>query len=198
MATDAPHVPPRQSSRGPLPLMALIAILVLFVALQPVLTNALRNWTAQPVPEATIPPRPLPRLQLVGPDGAAASLDAYSGRPFVLNVWATWCPPCREELPALDKMAEHLKGGTDVAVLALSVDTVSAAQVQAFLKARGIDELVLFRGEPEAVLQALRVPGLPTTLLIDREGREVGRLVGATAWDSESVMTAVRQLLLNR
>jgi thiol-disulfide isomerase/thioredoxin len=107
--------------------------------------------------------------------------------PFLLNIWATWCPPCREEMPSLDRLAARLDSDPGLGIIALSVDRVSFAQLRAFYTSYNITHLKLYRGEEAGVLDALRVPGLPTTLLLDASRRETARLVGPTDWDSPAI-----------
>jgi len=110
------------------------------------------------------------------------------GAPVLLvNIWATWCPPCREEMPSLDRLAARVDRHPGLGIIALSVDRVSFAQLRAFYTSYNITHLNIYRGEEADVLNALRVPGLPTTLLLDASRRETARLVGPTDWDSAAI-----------
>jgi thiol-disulfide isomerase/thioredoxin len=125
--------------------------------------------------------------------GEAVELSRFRGRPILVNVWATWCRPCREEIPSLDRL-QGLARETGIDVIAISVDRVGRDQIKAFLSVAGVENLALYRGDPDAVLRAFAVVGLPTTLLLDAEGREVARLVGPTTWDAPAVVERLRAL----
>ncbi len=126
--------------------------------------------------------------------GESVSLGNFRGRVVLLNVWATWCAPCREEMPALDRLQAKL-GGADFEVVALSVDRAGMNAVEAFFRAVGMRHLKRYIDESAATMQKLSIVGLPTTLLIDRNGREVRRYVGAAAWDNEEFVEVIRKTM---
>ena len=130
-------------------------------------------------------------LDFVDETGATRQLSNFPQRFLLVNIWATWCPPCRTEMPSLDRLKGVAGESSSFDVLAVSVDRVSMAQLRAFYNSYDITHLKLFRGDETALLAALRVPGLPTTILFDAQRQELGRLVGPTEWDS----TAVREQL---
>ncbi len=140
------------------------------------------------------PPKPVPATPFIGPDGAAVSLADFRGRGVVLNFWATWCAPCVREMPQLNRLktllAEH---GIDV--LAVSEDRAGAAVVDKFYKVNKLDALDIYIDEGMKLLRALKVRGLPTTVLIDRSGHEVGRTLGIAEWDAPEVSAFVRRCL---
>jgi len=113
----------------------------------------------------------------------------------LLNLWATWCAPCRAEMPALDALQKEM-GGKDFEVVALSLDLKGIAVAKKFLEEVKADGLAPYIDESTKSLATLQAPGLPTTLLIDREGRELGRLLGPAEWNSpearELVAAAVK------
>ncbi len=115
--------------------------------------------------------------------GKDVTLKAFEGRVVLLNLWATWCAPCRKEMPGLNALQKEM-GGSDFQVVALSLDLKGLAASEAFLKEVGADALALYIDEDATALDALQAPGLPTTLLIDRQGRELGRLLGPAEWNS--------------
>lgn len=115
--------------------------------------------------------------------GADRTLADFRGRVVLLNLWATWCTPCRKEMPELAKLQADM-GGPDFAVVALSLDIKGAEASAAFLKDTGADNLALYTDTSSASLAALQALGLPATLLIDRDGREAGRLLGPAEWAS--------------
>lgn len=138
-------------------------------------------------------PRDLPTLPFKGEADKALSLADFRGKVVLLNIWATWCPPCREEMPSLDRLNAK-RGGADFEVVALSIDR-DTALVESFYEEFGIETL---RGYFDPSAQApnlLRAPGVPTTLLIDRNGREIGRALGPAAWDGEQVEALIDRTL---
>lgn len=139
-------------------------------------------------------PRPVPAVRFTDGEGRDLSLDRFRGKVVLLNLWATWCAPCRREMPALDRLQARL-GGDDFEVLALAVDRGGAAKVKAFLDELGIERLGLYVDSTTRALRGLGAYGLPTTLLIDRAGREVMRVIGATEWDGAEIVELVRHLI---
>ena len=140
-------------------------------------------------------PQPLPMaaLRFVGAAGVPTSLTAWRGRPVVLNLWATWCAPCREEMPSLERLQATL-GGERLVVLAVSVDA-DADVVPPFLRALGIERLHVGHDAFHDA-GALAAAGIPITLLIDSEGREVARRRGPARWDDAAVIALIERLLL--
>jgi thiol-disulfide isomerase/thioredoxin len=139
-------------------------------------------------------PEPMPELAFETMDGSPATLKDLAGRVVVLNLWATWCAPCREEMPALDRLQAAFDP-TEVLVLALSVDRAGPERVQAFLDEIGIERLAVYRDPRAATTRALKVPGLPATMIIDRDGHEVARVLGIAAWDGPEALAAIRAVL---
>lgn len=132
-------------------------------------------------------PKPVTPLAFNGPAGQQETLDAFKGRVVLLNLWATWCAPCRQEMPALDRLEAKL-GGPDFQVVAVNIDTTRLDKPKTFLNEVGVKALP-FYSDPKAdvfyrLKQAGKVVGLPTTILIDRNGCEIGTLAGPALWDS--------------
>ena len=123
-----------------------------------------------------------PALEFLGKDGKKLSLEKFRGRVVVLNLWATWCAPCLEEMPTLDHLQQQLKH-LGVVVIALSLDRGGPEAVSAYYEENGIENLDVYVDPTMRAQSGLNVIGLPTTILIDREGNERGRLVGPAAWD---------------
>ena len=126
---------------------------------------------------------PAPTVQFEDPGGEPASLSDFRGRPLLVNLWATWCPPCVVEMPSLDRLAA--REGERVQVLALSQDIDGREKVTNFFAARNFAQLEPYLDGDLAVMTALRVDTLPTTILYDAEGREVWRMTGMAEWDGE-------------
>lgn len=139
-------------------------------------------------------PEPAPGFPFTDRDGRPVTLADFRGKVVLLNLWATWCPPCIQEMPSLDRLQAQL-GGADFQVVALSLDRGGAKLVLPFYEKAGIAHLPVYLDPPSAAMEALRSRGLPTTYLIDREGRVLGRLEGQAAWDAPAAMDLVRRVI---
>ena len=126
-------------------------------------------------------------------DGKEAQFSDYAGKAIVLNFWATWCPPCREEMPSLDRLAAG-HGSEDLVVMTLSLDRGEDSLIRAFYDEIGADSLDIYHDPSMSVSRAMRVFGLPTTLLIDHRGKVVAQLVGTAEWDSPEALAAILPL----
>src|SRR5262249_20603324 len=139
-------------------------------------------------------PRDLPTLRFMDADGRDLSLAEFRGRPIVFNIWATLCTPCRQEMPSLDRLQAAL-GKSQLLVLPLSIDSQGASAVKVFYQELGLKNLDIYLDRSEQASRELATVGIPTTLLIDRDGREVGRKIGAADWDSPDVIDLIRRHL---
>ncbi len=143
-------------------------------------------------------PKPAVPVSFNGPDGKKLTLADFRGRTVLLNLWATWCAPCRSEMPALDRLQAKF-GGPDFQVVAVNVDTVRLDKPKAFFADAGVKNLPLYADPSADAFEALKVAGkalgLPTSVLIDKEGCEVGVMAGPAAWDSKDAEAAVAALL---
>ena len=139
------------------------------------------------------PARPLPALRFTDAGGAAKSVGDFRGQGVVMNFWATWCGPCVEEMPSLDRLATALQGD-GITVLPLSSDRGGAAQVKGFYAAHGVRNLAIWLDPQGVAGRQLGLRGLPTTIILDRQGQEVARLEGAAAWDAPEKLAAIRRL----
>jgi thiol-disulfide isomerase/thioredoxin len=157
-------------------------------ASRPPLTGEMRKFTP------TDPPRPAPDIGFGDLMGKDHSLADWRGQVVLVNLWATWCQPCVEEMPALGRLQATL-GGRDFTVLALSSDRGGGRVVEPFLEKMKLEGLPVFLDPKSAVVRAFGARGLPTSILIDREGREVGRLEGAAAWDSAAAAALIRHYI---
>lgn len=123
--------------------------------------------------------------------GQPKTLASFSGKVVLLNIWATWCAPCRKEMPTLDRLQEKL-GGPDFEVVALSMDRAGPDIVKKFYAETGVTHLALNIDSSAKAMFTLGAVGLPMTLLIDREGKEIGRLIGPAEWDSPDMVEFIR------
>ena len=122
-------------------------------------------------------PRTLPEIRFQDDQGHDLTLANFRGRVLLLNVWATWCVPCRKEMPTLDRLESRL-GGKDFQVIGLSIDRKGVESVKDFYREVGVEKLAIFLDPSGRGTHDLAIPGVPTTVLIDREGREVARKIG--------------------
>ena len=139
-------------------------------------------------------PKPTPELRFVDTGGRSLSLADFRGKLVLLNIWATWCAPCREEMPALDRLQAQL-AGERFQVVAVSVDVQGAPIARRFYDEVGIKALPLYVDPTAKAAFTFNVPGLPATLLVDRAGREIGRHLGAVKWDSPEVVERLRRAI---
>ena len=148
----------------------------------------------QALPQA----RPAPDIRFKGPDGAETGLADLRGRLLLVNLWATWCAPCKAEMPALDRLQAQL-GGADFAVVAINVDTRNLDKPPEWLKQAGIHDLAFYADPGGRVLPTLQrdtqSPGLPTTMLIDAHGCTLGVMKGPAAWSSPDGLALIRAAL---
>jgi thiol-disulfide isomerase/thioredoxin len=127
-------------------------------------------------------PRPVPKLRVLGPDGNPVPLAAFRGRIVLLNLWATWCPPCIRELPALDRLNRNLSGDA-FEVVAVSLDAGGRNEAQPFFDRLGIDSLVLYSDPGKTLAEFFPVDVLPASFIIDRDGRVTHFLRSYVDWD---------------
>jgi thiol-disulfide isomerase/thioredoxin len=139
-------------------------------------------------------PKPVPELRFDDAEGKTRTLADFRGKVVLLNLWATWCEPCREEMPALDRLQAKL-GGERFHVVALSVDQQGPAIARKFYAQVGIKALALYIDPTAKAAFTLDAAGLPATLLVDRQGREIGRHVGAVKWDDPQVVQRLRRAI---
>jgi thiol-disulfide isomerase/thioredoxin len=139
-------------------------------------------------------PKDIAAFSFADGSGAPKDLSNWKGRVVLLNLWATWCGPCRKEMPELNKL-QKLLGSADFEVVALSEDLKGVEASSAFLKETGADNLALYVDPKAAALAAIQSVGLPTTLLIDRNGKEVGRLLGPADWASPEAQALVKAVI---
>jgi len=138
--------------------------------------------------------RPLPAFTFLDVDGVEKTMVDFAGQGVVINLWATWCPPCVAEMPALGRLARSL-AAERIAVLPLSSDRGGRAVVEAFYQRVGLTDLRIWLDPRGAAARAMGVRALPTTIIVDRSGQERARLEGDAAWDTAPFVAAIRRLV---
>jgi len=143
-------------------------------------------------------PRRVPDLSFRDASGREYTLADWRGRTVLLNLWATWCVPCRKEMPALDALEARL-GGPDFQVVAVNIDTRNPDKPKAWLHEVGVSHLAYFADPAAKAFQDLKAVGkafgMPTTLLIDPQGCELGNLAGPAEWASDDAVKLIEAAL---
>ena len=177
-------------------LAGVAAVLLIALALQssgnrenpPPLTGWMEKFT--PV-EAL---KPAPALAFRDADGAALDAGKFDGRVVLVNFWATWCGPCVREMPSLLRLHRKL-GGDAFTVIALSQDRKGFDVIKPFIAQHKLEALPVFHDPRARTALALKVRALPTSVLLDRRGRELGRLTGHAEWDTDEAVALIRYYL---
>ena len=177
---------------GPLAALpvAFLASLVTFLA--PMAPADAAGFTFTPYP--TSKPLPLAKVTFVNAQGKPMSLADFKGKVVLLNIWATWCPPCVQEMPTLNKL-QTLLGGKNFEVVPLSVDKGGVFTVKSFYQDNFIDHLPIYVDATTHALDTLNILGTPTTILIDKQGREVARTLGPEDWDRPAVIAQIKRYM---
>lgn len=141
--------------------------------------------------------KPLPDVAFADGEGKPLKLSDWKGRVVLINLWATWCAPCRKEMPDLAKLQREL-GSDQFEVVAISVDRKGAEASSSFLKETGADALRLYVEPSTNIVGELQSAGLPATILVDRQGRELGRLLGPALWAAPEAVALIQAALALR
>jgi thiol-disulfide isomerase/thioredoxin len=139
-------------------------------------------------------PEAVPDTVFLDASGKERTLKDWQGKVVLLNLWATWCAPCRKEMPSLDRLQAEL-GSDKFEVVAVSVDKTGIDGAKRFLEQIKVSKLGVFADPAIKLGTELKAIGMPATVLIDRESREVGRLVGPAEWDSEDAKRLIKAIL---
>lgn len=129
-------------------------------------------------------------IEFADATGAMRSLSQFRGKALLVNFWATWCAPCQREMPSLDRLQAKL-GSAQFQVVALSLDNAGVERAARFLLEIGNRNLTLYIADLARVRKAVGVLGLPTTLFVDSDGREVHRVIGPAEWDSPEMIAEI-------
>jgi thiol-disulfide isomerase/thioredoxin len=136
-------------------------------------------------------PKLLPDVHFEDDAGQPHALAEFHGKVVLLNIWATWCLPCRKEMPTLDRLQAAL-GGPEFEVVALSIDRRGVGTVRPFFDEVAIRHLAIRIDASGKALRDLGALGLPTTILVDRQGQELGRLMGPAEWDTPEMVAFLK------
>ncbi len=139
-------------------------------------------------------PRPVPEAVFLDADDGAHALEAWRGRHVLLNFWATWCPPCRHEMPGLDRIEAEM-GGAEFAVVPVATGRNPLPAIRRFYDEAGLAHLPVLRDPDQSLARQMGVFGLPVTVVLDPEGREIARLTGDAEWDSPEARRWLQALL---
>jgi thiol-disulfide isomerase/thioredoxin len=142
----------------------------------------------------TVPPRPMADFEFLDADDKSMRLADLTGKTRLINLWATWCAPCVKEMPSLDKLQAALPKAQFL-VLPISLDGPSKAKVAPFYKERKLTSLSIFYDKGRKAMSVLEVSLLPTSILVDPAGRELGRLEGDADWDSPEAIALIKAAL---
>ena len=137
-------------------------------------------------------PIKVPKTSFLDGKGGKVNLDGFQGKFILLNLWATWCPPCVHELPSLDRL-NNLMGGEQFMVVAISQDSQGLDLIEKFFEEKEIKTLRIFNDPQGELLRSLRLfRALPISLLINPQGEILGRLNGSASWDSEEAKNLLK------
>jgi len=150
------------------------------------------GFTFTPYPSAHT--LPLSQVTFENGQGKPMTLADFKGKVVLLNIWATWCPPCVREMPTLDKL-QKLLGGKNFAVVPLSVDKGGVFTVKSFYDDNFIGSLPIYVDPTTNVLETLSILGTPTTILIDKQGKEIARTMGPEDWDQPAVIAQIKHYM---
>ncbi len=139
-------------------------------------------------------PRAVDPATFTAADGTEMTLDAYRGQVVVLNFWATWCPPCRTEMPMLDALNRDL-GGDDFRVVTVATGRNAPAAMRRFFDEAQIETLPLHNDPTMAMARGMAVLGLPVTVVLDRDGQEIARMQGEADWNGPSARAVLQAMI---
>ena len=182
--------PPHNAFAGGLAWFATVAVVLLHaISAAPAADN--KSTLGEFIP--VTPPQPAPEVAFTDASGKPAGLGDFAGRPTVVNLWATWCRPCLEEMPSLDRLQARLGGKLTVA--AIAEDRKGGDVVNPFVAGLKLAHLTIYLDPAAMVGHALGVHGLPTSFVLDADGRIVGKVEGSAEWDSTRILEALEPLL---
>lgn len=139
---------------------------------------------------------PRPRLERAfeTAKGGSRTIEDFSGKVMLVNFWATWCPPCRKEMPYLDNLRAEMRND-DFDVIAISMDRASVEKIERFYMSADLRNLDIYREPTLRIGTEAGILGMPVTIVLDRRGREIARLQGEAKWDSSEAKDMLRALI---
>jgi len=164
------------------------ATVTIIAAARPLVTGQVANFILYPQPE------PAPAIAFKAESGVPLTLADFAGRVTLVNFWATWCGPCKREMPSLDRLQAAL-GSERFQVLPISQDKIAVEKVRDFYFERNLTELPITIDQSGNSQRIFQVTGLPATVLIDAQGRVLGRMVGPAEWDSPEAIALLRHFV---
>ena len=175
---------------------SLIPILIIicgFVAIPPLLHTLFPPKLPAALLLVHSSPRRLADFTFSDGSGRSLTLNHFRGTLVLVNVWATWCPPCKEEMASLNHLA-FLFAGKSLKIVPISIDVSGATAVRSFYERLGLHKLPIYVDPSKRVMDALAIRNIPTTLLIDRLGSEIGRMVGPAQWDAPESVKRISEI----
>jgi thiol-disulfide isomerase/thioredoxin len=139
------------------------------------------------------PPQPAPEISFVDLTGNTVSLSEFTGKIVLVNLWATWCEPCLREMPSLERL--QLRLGDKITVVAVSEDRGGSKAVEPFIDKLGLKSIKTYLDPKSTAERAFKVQGLPTSFLIDRQGKILGSVEGAAEWDGPKLLETLKSFL---
>ena len=176
------------------PIIFLVFIVIIFAV---IILLQEKDSLFNPTPRSRLQPGlPAPDFVFPGLDGKMVSLADYKGKVVFLNIWATWCPPCREEMPSMENLYKELRG-EDFEILAVSIDTSGAKVVAPFVKEYHLSFPILL--DPKGATKSLYgTTGVPESFIINKEGRIEQIIIGPMDWATPDVVRFFRDLIQRR
>jgi len=175
--------------------LAPLALALVVFAFAPYLA---RNFFPEELPAAMpslhAQPLAVPGIQFKDAAGQTKTLADFRGSYVLLNVWATWCTPCKQEMPSLNALAANFPP-KDLAIVPMSIDVGGDAAVNRYYRDFKLDRLAIYADPASKAMHALGVVAIPTTLLIDRDGKEIARQIGPAQWDSPAIVEGLGKIV---
>jgi thiol-disulfide isomerase/thioredoxin len=174
-------------------LIPILIIVCAFIAFPPLVHELFPSKL--PTTELTVhnSPRQLTDFTFSDGPGRSVTLDRFRGSYVLVNVWATWCTPCKEEMPALNHLA-LLFANKNIKIVPISIDVSGVLSVRSFYERLGLNNLSIYVDSSKNVMDVLGITGIPTTILIDPDGREIGRMVGPAQWDAPESVKRITEI----
>jgi thiol-disulfide isomerase/thioredoxin len=187
--TVAPVPPPEPAAQAPVVAQASPpAELPSGPGRNPLSVGEMAKFVFKPAPEA------LPKVAFLDADGKERTLDDWKGKVVLLNLWATWCVPCRKEMPGLDRLQAEMRSDK-FEVIAVSVDRTGTAGAKKFLDQIKVENIAVLADPTARMAATLRAVGLPATILINADGLEVGRLLGEAEWNTPEAKALIKAVV---